>query len=73
MRASKLVAYPIFRRCSKLCSEPVGKRQIGTRRDRIAIRRFSAGNRKIGPDSREGDRAWPVWQIAAFGPQPTQA
>jgi hypothetical protein len=73
MRASKLVAYPIFRRCSKLCSEPVGKRQIVTRRDRIAIRRFSAGNRKIGPDSREGDRALVGLANRACGPQSTQA
>ena len=31
-------------RCSKLCSDRVGKRQIGTGQDRIAIGRFSAGN-----------------------------
>jgi hypothetical protein len=41
--------------CSKLCSERVDKRQIGTGCDRIAIGRFSAGNRKIGRDSRESD------------------
>ena len=36
--------------CSKLCSSRVGKRQIGTGQDRIAIRSFSAGNRKIWRD-----------------------
>jgi hypothetical protein len=29
--------------CSTLCSDRVGKRQIGTRQDRTAIGRFSAG------------------------------
>jgi hypothetical protein len=43
--------------CSKLCSERVDKRQIGTGWDRIALARFSAGNRKTGRDSREGARA----------------
>ena len=43
--------------CSKLCSDRVDKRQIGTGRDRIASWRFSAGNRKIRRDSREGDGA----------------
>jgi hypothetical protein len=37
--------------CSKLCSDRVGKRQIGTRRDGIAIGRFVAENRKIGCNS----------------------
>jgi hypothetical protein len=44
-------------RCSKLCSDRVGKPQIGTRQDRVVIGRFSAGNRKIRRDSREADRA----------------
>jgi hypothetical protein len=43
--------------CSKLCSSRVGKRGIGTGRDRIAIGRFSARNRKIRRDSRGADRA----------------
>jgi hypothetical protein len=43
--------------CSKLCSERVGKRQIGTRQDKIAIGRFSAGNRESRRNSREADRA----------------
>ena len=38
-------------RCSKLCSDRVGKRRIGRRQDRIAIGRFSAGNREIRRDS----------------------
>ena len=42
--------------CSNLCSERVGKWQIGTRQDRIAIGRFLAGNRKIRRDSRERDQ-----------------
>jgi hypothetical protein len=44
-------------KCSKLCSNRVGKPQIGTAQDRIAIRRFSAGIRKIWRDSREDDPA----------------
>jgi hypothetical protein len=40
-----------FAWCSKLCSDRVGKRQIGTRRDGIAIGRFVAENRKIGCNS----------------------
>jgi hypothetical protein len=43
--------------CSKLCSERVNKRQIGTGWDRIAFAGFLAENRKIGRDSQENDRA----------------
>ena len=47
----------LCRRCSKLCSDRVGKRQIGTRQDRISIRRFLAGNRESRRDSRQSDPA----------------
>ena len=43
--------------CSKLCSDRVGQRRIGTGRDKIAIGRFSAGNCKIRRDLRGPDRA----------------
>ena len=42
--------------CSKLCSDRVGKRQIGTRQDRNAVAEFSAGNGEIGPNCGESDR-----------------
>ena len=48
-------ARPVPTLCSKLCSRRVGKRQIGTGQDRIAIRRISAGNREIWRDSRGVD------------------
>jgi hypothetical protein len=51
----ELVGQP-FGWCSILCSARVGKRQISTGEDRIAIERFSAGNREIPRDSRDGDQ-----------------
>ena len=42
--------------CSKLCSDRVGKPQIGTRWDRIGIWTFSGRNREFRCDSRKADR-----------------
>jgi hypothetical protein len=46
-----------FRWCSELCSDRVGKAQIGTRKDGITLGRFSAGNCKNRCDSRRADQA----------------
>ena len=43
-------------RCSKLCSDRVDKRQIGTRRDRSVIGLFLAGNSEFWGDVPEADR-----------------
>jgi hypothetical protein len=42
--------------CSKLCSYRVDKRQVGTRRDRIGVERFSARTREFRRDSRNANR-----------------
>ena len=47
---------PRLRVCSKLCSDRVDNPQVGTRRDRIGIRTFSARTREVRRDSREADR-----------------
>jgi hypothetical protein len=57
---------PVRRSGQAVLIHGVDKWQIGIGRGRIAIVRFSAGNRKIGRDSRAGDRAWSVWQTPAF-------
>src|SRR5713226_6846829 len=56
------------RRCSKLCSDRVGKRRIGTRLDRMAIGGFSAGNNAFRCDLREADRALTGFQDRRLQP-----
>jgi hypothetical protein len=54
--------------CSKLCSDRVGKRRIGTRRDRMVIGGFWAGNNEFRRDLRERDRALTGFQDRRLQP-----
>ena len=56
VRGSPAAGQPV-RLCSKLCSDRVNKRQIGTLHDRIAIGWFWARNRESWRNSRWAARA----------------